>query len=69
MASRTLSAVGQDTNGKTEADKGIRCPVCNCGHFKVVRTQPQMGGKVMRERRCRHCGRLVKTYEKAFGDG
>jgi hypothetical protein len=46
--------------------KGIRCRDCGCGHFYTLRTTKVFGGRVMRERVCRHCGKRIRTYERAF---
>jgi len=51
-----------------KSEKGIRCRNCGCGHFYVVKTRQAAGGRVMRVRECRHCGRHVVTYEAAAGD-
>lgn len=44
--------------------KGIVCPRCGCGHFRVVYTRAKLGGRIMRRRECRHCGRRITTWEK-----
>lgn len=43
--------------------RGIRCPGCGCGHFRVVYTRSALRGRVMRRRECRYCGRRITTYE------
>lgn len=53
------------TQLQTEQDeqRGLRCPKCGCEHFRVIYTRRTWGGKIMRSRECRHCGRRVITYE------
>jgi transcriptional regulator NrdR family protein len=46
---------------------GFVCRGCGCGHFEVVRTVRQHGGRVKRERRCRNCGRRMATVEMPVG--
>lgn len=48
-------------------DRGIRCGDCNGGHFYTLRTTKLPGGRILRERQCRNCGRRIRTYERAFG--
>ena len=43
--------------------RGLECPRCGCGHFRVLYTRPASGGRVLRRRECRHCGRRITTYE------
>jgi len=43
--------------------RGLVCPKCGCEHFRVIYTRRTWGGKIMRSRECRHCGRRVITYE------
>jgi len=49
---------------KGDGVRGIRCPSCGCGHFRVVYTRRAWGGRVIRRRECRHCGRRVTTSEQ-----
>jgi len=44
--------------------RGRVCPKCGCEHFRVVYTRRALGGKIVRSRECRHCGRRVITYER-----
>lgn len=44
--------------------RGLVCPRCGCQHFRVIYTRRALGGKVVRSRECRHCGRRVITYER-----
>jgi len=48
---------------KPEEQRGLVCPKCGCEHFRVIYTRRTWGGKIMRSRECRHCGRRVITYE------
>ena len=45
--------------------RGLRCPRCGCGHFEVLYTRQTWGGRILRRRECRHCGRRMTTYEQA----
>jgi DNA-directed RNA polymerase subunit RPC12/RpoP len=47
--------------------RGLVCRHCGCKHFYVVYTRPAGGGKLVRRRECRHCGRRVTTWEKMIG--
>lgn len=51
----------------TPADdtRGLVCSKCGCRHFHVIYTRAAWGGRIMRRRECRHCGRRVTTYERA----
>ena len=51
-----------------KADKrGLECRYCGCKHFRVIYTRPYWGGRIMRRRECRHCGKRMTTWEKAGG--
>jgi len=50
--------------GTSDEPRGLQCPKCGCRHFLVVYTQPKGGGRIMRRRECRHCGRRITTYEQ-----
>ncbi|MFI4860249.1 MAG: hypothetical protein ACIAXF_06160 [Phycisphaerales bacterium JB063] len=43
--------------------RGIICRQCGCGHFYVLYTRAKPGGRIMRRRECRHCGKRVTTWE------
>ena len=48
------------------ADKrGLECRHCGCKHFRVIYTRPTWGGRIMRRRECRNCGKRMTTWEKA----
>jgi len=44
--------------------RGLECPRCGCRHFRVLYTRRAWGGRILRRRECRHCGRRMTTYEK-----
>lgn len=44
--------------------RGLECPRCGCPHFHVLYTRAAIGGRILRRRECRHCGRRLTTYEK-----
>lgn len=43
---------------------GIECRACGCRHFYVVYTRRAMGGKIVRRRECRNCGKRITTVEQ-----
>lgn len=45
--------------------RGLECPACGCRHFRVVYTRPASGGRIVRRRECRHCGKRITTFEKS----
>jgi transcriptional regulator NrdR family protein len=47
-----------------QAPRGLECPRCGCRHFRVVYTRAAQGGRIMRRRECRHCGRRITTSER-----
>ncbi|HSV29636.1 MAG TPA: hypothetical protein VLL76_08750 [Candidatus Omnitrophota bacterium] len=51
----------------TRQDRGLSCPACGCRHFFVIYTRRALGGRLMRRRECRHCGRRITTCEAALG--
>jgi transcriptional regulator NrdR family protein len=57
-----------NAKSRPEAEtRGLECPRCRCGHFRVIYTRPAQGGRLVRRRECRHCGRRMTTWEKAVG--
>lgn len=50
-----------------EEPRGLECRRCGCGHFFVLYTRPSLGGRIVRRRQCRHCGRRMTTTEKVQG--
>ena len=55
------------TEAKVEEQRGILCPKCGCGHFHVLYTRRAWGGRIVRRRECRHCGKRVTTSERVNG--
>ena len=43
--------------------RGLECPKCGCKHFIVIYTRGAAGGKLIRRRECRHCGRRTILSE------
>ena len=62
-----LTAEPPPREAQPEPERGIRCRACNCAHFYTLETRRQPGGRIMRRKECRHCGRRITTYERAFG--
>jgi len=55
-----------DANARRHDDRrGLVCPKCGCKRFYVVYTRPTWGGRIMRRRECRHCGRRITTFEQS----
>jgi len=46
--------------------RGIECPRCGCRHLRVIYTRRAIGGRIMRRRECRNCGRRMTTYERVI---
>ena len=46
-----------------DEQRGIVCRSCGSRYFRVVYTRPKLGGKIMRRRECRHCGKRITTWE------
>lgn len=51
-------------NRPAQKAPGIECPSCGCKHLRVLYTRGSIGGRILRRRECRHCGRRLTTYEK-----
>lgn len=47
--------------------RGLVCRTCGCRHFRVLYTRSAWGGRLLRRRECRHCGRRITTYEEPAG--
>jgi transcriptional regulator NrdR family protein len=55
-------------NDKRDAEqRGLVCRQCGCRHFWVLYTRGIHGGRLMRRRECRHCGKRITTWERAIG--
>jgi hypothetical protein len=52
---------------RADEQRGLVCPKCGCCHFRVIYTRAGWGGRIVRRRECRHCGRRVTTYERVAG--
>jgi len=48
----------------TDDQRGLVCRWCGCTHFRVIYIRPTYGGRIMRRRECRHCGKRMTTREK-----
>lgn len=47
--------------------RGLECPTCGCRELRVVYTRRALGGRLVRRRECRHCGRRITTSEHPIG--
>lgn len=56
-----------ESQGRQNEDRGLTCTKCGCRHFRVIYTRAVWGGRIMRRRECRHCGRRITTHEKLIG--
>jgi transcriptional regulator NrdR family protein len=54
----------EKTKPTPDLPKGLVCRTCGCRHFEVLYTRPAFGGRLLRRRACRHCGRRLTTYEQ-----
>ena len=50
-----------------ESSRGLECRYCGCRHFRVIYTRRGWGGKLIRRRECRHCGKRMTTWERPVG--
>jgi len=50
-----------------QEENGLRCRSCGCRHLPVLETRKRPGGRIVRRRICRHCGRRMLTYEREAG--
>ena len=57
----------KSTSGLSEDTRGLECRYCGCKHFRVIYTRRGWGGKLIRRRECRHCGKRMTTWEKPIG--
>ena len=49
-------------------DYGLECRRCGCRHFYVIYTRRAFGGKLVRRRQCRNCGKRMTTMEQEKPD-
>ncbi len=54
---------GVEPGSEAPGGRGLECRYCGCRHFRVVYTRPAWGGRILRRRECRHCGKRVTTWE------
>ena len=59
-----MDAPTESADNKSEK-RGLECPRCGCQHFRVLYTRRAWGGRLLRRRECRYCGRRITTYEQA----
>jgi hypothetical protein len=58
----------EGATGLSDANRrGLECRRCGCRHFEVVYTRPCPGGRILRRRECRHCGKRIVTWEREIG--
>jgi len=58
----------QATASNPQSDvRGLECRQCGSKHFRVIYTRSAWGGRILRRRECRHCGRRMTTWEKTSG--
>jgi hypothetical protein len=50
-----------------ENSRGLACRHCGCRYFGVIYTRRGWGGKLIRRRECRHCGKRMTTWERPIG--
>lgn len=55
------------TASPIDTSRGLVCRSCGCRHFRVLYTRRAWGGKLLRRRECRHCGRRLTTSETRLG--
>jgi transcriptional regulator NrdR family protein len=46
------------------ANRGIRCGNCGRSKLRVIYTRHRNGGRIVRRRECKVCGRRVTTCER-----
>jgi transcriptional regulator NrdR family protein len=46
---------------------GLRCWNCGAQRFRVIYTRAAPGGKIIRRRACRGCGKRITTWERMIG--
>ena len=54
---------------KPTEELGLECRKCGCRHFLVIYTRRAFGGRIVRRRECRHCGKRMTTLEQEKGHG
>ena len=56
------------TKAVVQSRVGIECRHCRCRHFYVIYTRRAAGGRLVRRRECRNCGRRMTTVEQEHSD-
>jgi len=59
--------MASDNQGVQSDQRGLKCRECDGQDLRVVYTRRAWGGKLVRRRECRHCGRRITTWERAVG--
>jgi len=66
----TTKSCGAPQSGSKRAtidDRGLRCPRCGGGKFRVIYTRAARGGWIIRRRQCQTCDLRVSTVETRVG--
>jgi len=63
----TNNDANQADNRPLNAPRGLVCEGCGNGRLKVVYTRHAPGGRIVRRRECRKCGKRVTTWERMIG--
>jgi len=58
-----LPLVELETAKAEDEPRGLVCLGCGCRHLDVDYTRPKPGGRILRRRICRNCGRAKVTVE------
>jgi hypothetical protein len=53
--------------GPSYDDRGLRCRKWGCKHLRVLYTRRAFGGRIIRRRECRNCGKRFSTWESPVG--
>lgn len=64
MNQRTESSHSELNTREAPPRRGLACRQCGCAHFRVLYTRGALGGRILRRRECRHCGKRMTTYEQ-----
>ena len=60
-------ALDASSAGADNATRGLECRKCGCRHLRVLYTRRAFGGRIVRRRECRNCGKRLSTWEKEAG--
>lgn len=61
---KRIKQTAVDPPDKGEPGIGIECRGCGCKHFLTLSTRKTFGGRIIRRRECRYCGRRLTTNER-----